>query len=402
MTRWTATVRLLGFVLAFAATAGPLAAQEVIELPAEDRLLEADFEEVYRVGSVVGGGWDTFGQIGDVAFDGAGNLYIFDMQALRITVVDRTGTLVRRIGGRGEGPGEFQSDVGGLLHMVVMPDGRAVVYTWSRGAFVVFRTDGEFERTFRIAGGAMTSFMGMQVLPGTNGVLATSPVLRPTNETGTRRSSRAVERFLLDGYRAVIDTVAEAWNPPGEPSGFVPLLVSGALPGGGVAFTDSSAYAIKIVARTGDLIRVLKRPLFPNPATERDKSLFIQWRVELERSIEADLARLGGIHADIAEKMSDVSREQTESMEFYHEIPVVRGLRTSWEGTIWVQRRSAELVRDGPIDLVTPDGRYLGSYPAGATVMPSAFGPDGLVAFVEMDELDVQTVVVRRLPRGVR
>ena len=100
--------------------------------------------------------------------------------------------------------------------------------------------------------------------------------------------------------------------------------------------------------------------------------------------------------------MSDVSREQTESMEFYHEIPVVRGLRTSWEGTIWVQRRSAELVRDGPIDLVTPDGRYLGSYPAGATVMPSAFGPDGLVAFVEMDELDVQTVVVRRLPRGVR
>ena len=402
MTRWTATVRLLGFVLAVSATAGPLVAQEVIELPAEDRLLEADFEEVYRVGSVLGGRWDTFGQIGDVAFDGAGNLYIFDMQALRITVVDRTGTLVRRIGRRGEGPGEFESDVGGLLHMVVMPDGRAVVYTWNRGAFVVFRANGEFERSARIAGGAMTSFMGLQALPGTNAILATSPILRPANETGTRPSMRAVERFLLDGYRAVVDTVAEAWNPPGEPSGFVPLLVSGALPGGGVAFTDSSAYAIKIVEGTGDLVRVLKRPLFPNPATERDKSLFIQWRVELERNIEADLVRLGGIHAEIAERMSDFSREQTESMEFYHEIPVVRGLRTSWEGTIWVQRRSAELIRDGPIDLLTPDGRYLGSYPADATAMPSAFGPDGLVAFVEMDEFDVQTVVVRRLPPEVR
>ena len=402
MTRWTATVRLLGFVLAVSATAGPLVAQEVIELPAEDRLLVADFEEVYRVGSVLGGRWDTFGQIGDVAFDGAGNLYIFDMQALRITVVDRTGTLVRRIGRRGEGPGEFESDVGGLLHMVVMPDGRAVVYTWNRGAFVVFRANGEFERSARIAGGAMTSFMGLQALPGTNAILATSPILRPANETGTRPSMRAVERFLLDGYRAVVDTVAEAWNPPGEPSGFVPLLVSGALPGGGVAFTDSSAYAIKIVEGTGDLVRVLKRPLFPNPATERDKSLFIQWRVELERNIEADLVRLGGIHAEIAERMSDFSREQTESMEFYHEIPVVRGLRTSWEGTIWVQRRSAELIRDGPIDLLTPDGRYLGSYPADATAMPSAFGPDGLVAFVERDEFDVQTVVVRRLPPGVR
>ena len=402
MTRWTATVRLLGLVLAVSATAGPLVAQEVIELPAEDRLLVADFEEVYRVGSVLGGRWDTFGQIGDVAFDGAGNLYIFDMQALRITVVDRTGTLVRRIGRRGEGPGEFESDVGGLLHMVVMPDGRAVVYTWNRGAFVVFRANGEFERSARIAGGAMTSFMGLQALPGTNAILATSPILRPANETGTRPSMRAVERFLLDGYRAVVDTVAEAWNPPGEPSGFVPLLVSGALPGGGVAFTDSSAYAIKIVEGTGDLVRVLKRPLFPNPATERDKSLFIQWRVELERNIEADLVRLGGIHAEIAERMSDFSREQTESMEFYHEIPVVRGLRTSWEGTIWVQRRSAELIRDGPIDLLTPDGRYLGSYPADATAMPSAFGPDGLVAFVERDEFDVQTVVVRRLPPEVR
>ena len=401
MTRWTATVRLLGCALALAA-AGRLSAQQVVELPAEDRLLEASFEEVYRVGSVLGGRWDTFGQIGDVAFDGAGNLFIFDMQALRISVVDRTGSLVRRIGRRGEGPGEFASDVGGLLHMVVMPDGRAVVYTWNRGTFVAFRANGEYERDFRIAGGAMTSFMGLQALPGTNAVLATSPPLRPTNETGIRRSTRAVERFVLDGYRAMVDTVAEAWNPPGEPSGFVPLLVSGALPGGGVAFTDSSAYAIKIVEPSGDLVRVLRRPLFPAPATERDKALFIQWRLQLERNIQADLARLGGIHADIAKQMSNLSRTQTESMEFYHEIPVVRGLRTSWDGIIWVQRRSVELVRDGPIDLLAPDGRYLGTYAPNATLMPSAFGPDGLVAFVEMDELDVQTVVVKRLPAEVR
>ena len=29
--------------------------------------------------------------------------------------------------------------------------------------------------------------------------------------------------------------------------------------------------------------------------------------------------------------------------------------------------------------------------------MPAAFGPDGLVAFIETDELDVRSVVVRRL-----
>ena len=44
---------------------------------------------------------------------------------------------------------------------------------------------------------------------------------------------------------------------------------------------------------------------------------------------------------------------------------------------------------------MTSDGRYLGSYPAG-TRMPDAFGPDGLVAFIETDALGVHTVVVRR------
>ena len=34
--------------------------------------------------------------------------------------------------------------------------------------------------------------------------------------------------------------------------------------------------------------------------------------------------------------------------------------------------------------------------------MPDAFGPDGLVAFVELDELDVPTIVVKTLPAEVR
>ena len=31
--------------------------------------------------------------------------------------------------------------------------------------------------------------------------------------------------------------------------------------------------------------------------------------------------------------------------------------------------------------------------------MPDAFGPDGLAAFIEQDEMDVETVVVKRLRR---
>ena len=59
-------------------------------------------------------------------------------------------------------------------------------------------------------------------------------------------------------------------------------------------------------------------------------------------------------------------------------------------------------LRRGPIDVVTAEGRYVGTFPAGATKMPDAFGPGGLAAFIELDDLDVASVVVRRLPAEVR
>lgn len=88
----------------------PLAAQQVIELPAADRLLDADFEDLYQLGTLEGGGWDTFGSVEGLGFDGVGNLYILDTQAVRISVVDPDGNLVRRFIGEGEGPGEFGSN----------------------------------------------------------------------------------------------------------------------------------------------------------------------------------------------------------------------------------------------------------------------------------------------------
>ena len=91
------------------------------------------------------------------------------------------------------------------------------------------------------------------------------------------------------------------------------------------------------------------------------------------------------------------ARERIETMEFYDEVPVVRELSTSWSGRIWVQRRGEEPVSDGPIDVLAPDGRYLGSFRTGAARLPDAFGPGGLAAFIEQDELDIKTVVVGRL-----
>ena len=55
-------------------------------------------------------------------------------------------------------------------------------------------------------------------------------------------------------------------------------------------------------------------------------------------------------------------REGIQNMEFYPEVPVVRDLQTSWEGDHLVLRRGDEPTSDGPIDVLTPGGRYIGTF----------------------------------------
>ncbi|MCY3777199.1 MAG: hypothetical protein OXH11_14585, partial [Candidatus Aminicenantes bacterium] len=73
----------------------------------------------------------------------------------------------------------------------------------------------------------------------------------------------------------------------------------------------------------------------------------------------------------------------------------------SWEGAIWVRHRGDEGTEGSRIDLISAAGRYLGTLAPGSS-MPSAFGPNGLAAFVETDDMDVSHVVVQRLPDGMR
>ena len=394
-------------ILTLALTPAFLGAQQMVQLPAEDRPLDAGFEEVYRVGSVDGGDWDTFGRIGGVAFDAAGNLYILDTGAVRISVVDPRGELVRQFIGEGEGPGEFGSNTSSALEFTVTRDGRALVYDPGRVGFAVFAADGVFERTVRL-GGSPTHFPligGLQAFPEPESarVLTTTQVnyLAMSRDAGDEPGQPGRRNILildLNADEARVDSVAawEASGSPGNSDGFWPRLRSAALPGGWVAYTDSSAYAIKLARPGADATRVLTRPFRPRPVTDRVRE------AEIERRLE-DLDREAEVVSDDMERaMIQFRRGQIESMEFYHEVPVLLNLRSSWEGTIWVLRRGDEGAQGNPIDLITPDGSYLGTFAPGTVALPRAFGPDGLAAWVETDELDVPTVVVRRLPPDLR
>ncbi len=390
-----------GFITALVAAALPLAAQEVIELPGEDRLLDADFEEIYRLGAAGGRGWETFGRVASVGFDGAGNLYILDSGAVRIHVVDQQGNLVRQFIGQGEGPGEFGGNYADALEFAVMLDGSVAVYDMGRMGFALFDAQGEFERTIPL-GGPQTHFPmigGLQAFPASERVLATTEVgyLRRTapgpDDESQAPSFRYVLSYGLSADQVRVDSVAAGWRPQGDPEAFKPRLAAGVLPNGAVVYTDSSSYAIKFVVPGGRVDRILTRPFRSRRVTEAMKA------AELKRRLEG----LGDGGGDpMRQRMIEFRRSQIEAMEFFHEVPVVLDLKTSWEGTIWIRQRGDDETEGSRIDLVSSEGRYLGTFAPDSTAMPSAFGPNGLAAFVETDDLDISYVVVKRLPDGMR
>ena len=210
------------FALAGLVVSGPGGAQEIINLPGEDRHLELGFEELYTVGLVSGEDWEQFGNVRTVGFDGAGQLYIFDNVADRITVMSPNGEFVRAFGRPGDGPGEFRSPDG----LAVMRDGRVVIADIGHRVYHLFDANGESERRVRMAsepgeltatellsdpgGQAVFSAVGSQTLA----VLFGGPVRTIPHTT------RPVERIVLTAAVATKDTVAEGWLPDGDPSSF--------------------------------------------------------------------------------------------------------------------------------------------------------------------------------------
>lgn len=402
----TCTALSAAFSVSVAATA-----QQVVDLPAEDRWLDIEVVELYRLGTMAGEDWEQFGRVRSVTFDGGGNLHIFDKQAQSVYVVGIDGGLIRALGGVGDGPGEF----GSAQHASVFADGRVVVMDHSRRAYHIFAAGGDYERTVRMSGSAsMWQMAPIRVLTGAEAVvrvptLATGAAFTGAAFSGPLRwpTSHAFERTMLAGEQTVVDTIAEAWLPPLDVEGmdhvtlvnrlpmpttlfleFSPELHWGVLPDGRVAFSDSSTYTVKVAEAGAGVVRVLARPSPPEPVTGR--------------VIRAERDRLRRWKESASPGAIAWMRRGIDELKFHTELSVVRGLGTTWDGEIWVLRRGEGPHDDGPIDVLAPEGRYLGSYRAGTTEIPDAFGPDGLVAFIERNELDVQTVVVRRIAIGSR
>jgi hypothetical protein len=231
---------------------------------------------------------------------------------------------------------------------------------------------------------------------------------------------RPIELFSLEDGRP--RTVYEAWQlPPPEQEGeearfesggqrlqlsmraaraFEPGLFFAPLSDGRLAVVDSIGYRVKLVNVTGVVSGTLERPIAPIVVTddiqERERERRLAEAAESGAGRLRVLGGSGGVSID-RDAIRRMMEDRVRSMVFANEIPVITEMAVDWEDRIWVERSAADIEADGPIDILTADGRYLGTIPPDGLRIPDAFGPNGLLAYIESDELDVQHVRVARL-----
>ena len=452
----TLTITALTLVLAPALIPAGAHAQEIIDLPGEDRLLEVETEEVF-IGQLNINGWRTLGpatrllrrirrsadtsagsaaaHMARIAFDEQGRLHILDPGALdrrrwRIFVVDPEGDLVHDYeAGEGDAqPALFSSRP---AELVVAPDGGTVVADLLKSVFRTYSPEGAPVRE--------VGFAPADLFKGSAAPYRSSRSNEAVLAVRDTAGERIVERVSLAGSAIERNPLASVWRAPEEDEGasagisfsmqierdttdagsdlrylptatpiqlFVPTLRYDVLASGGIAFVDSSTYAVKLMGTDGQVNRILRRPLRPRPVTEGVRL------AEMERLRDVAESRVRSFrNRTDPDEFRRVLTEAIEGAYFYPEISPIRSLRTTWEGSLWVRRSGEEPGGPGgPIDVLSPDGRYLGTFDPeelgdlgrGLSSGNVAFGPDGLVAYVEPGWQESLYVVVRRLPEEVR
>ncbi len=365
-------------------------------LDGPDVIVNAVTEEVFTVGSVTGNDWDAFGSVRSVHFDAQANLHIFDSQADHILVVGQDGSLVRTVGGQGEGPGEFED----VITAIVGRDGSYTVLGFTQ--IDLLQPDGEFVR--RITLNPMTTGLVMADLALPDGRLVGHFRRLGDDDEQSEEGGRPIHIFPLDGTEP--ELLYTAWELPEEDESsvsesassgmvmrmsagraFEPLLDFDVLTDGRLALIDSIGYRVKLIGLDGSVTGTIERPIAPLPV---DDAIM---EAERERFREDQAAVLeSGTRNNIR-----IEREGVEERTFADEVPVLYRLKVDWEDRIWLERRGPTGDDDGPIDIVTPDGDYIGTLPPDGLRTPDAFGPDGLLAYIERDEMDVPTVRVVRL-----
>jgi hypothetical protein len=345
-----------------------------------------------------------FAQISEIDVDQANRIWVFDFQSSQLFLFDSTGALVRRIGRRGQGPGEFASG-GGL---VILPDTGAAVWDSRNSRISFFTAAGDFRTSWPTPAGFSTSnalyidtsgtlYLRRPVTPPREGEILGRMGLVPLKDGGEFADS------LLPVDLPVTRDTYVAVSPDGSGrsstgSSFAPNYYWDWHPDGYFVAGHGGRYEI-IIERPGAKPVVIRRIATPVPITadERDEEKeFITWNM---RQTQPSWSWTAGALPDTKAPLTGIT--VTRDGNIWARVAVPSELIP--ENELQPRREKGPPVRKfrgtGAIyEVFAPNGRFLGRVP-----MPprtTMFQADGDYFWgISRNEDDLPSVVRFRLNR---
>jgi hypothetical protein len=354
--------------------------------------------EELRIGVESGAAEYMFGRVTSMTVASNGTMYVVDGQIPIIRAFDRAGVFVGDVGGRGQGPGEYQT----VLATAMLPGDELAVWDDLSGRLSFYSADGEYLRSFS---------------PAIESHMVRTPAERPLLGTDTDGHLYLLADEVQDVTVSNVELILHKYSPAGDelatvtvpsaemqgrpfilgPEGnlmpFSVMNVYAWSPLGYLVVGRNNSYSIEL--RRPDGTVQLSRDLPQLRVGSEERS---EWSAFRDRLIRHNRELGGGVDP------SPVPGTK----------PFFRDLLPAEDGRIWVHRYVAAEKRAGtaphpdperPVltwrepnlyDVFEPDGTFLGE-----TVFPNGFRPlvirGDRVWGIHTDDGGVQQVIRMRV-----
>jgi hypothetical protein len=320
---------------------------------------------------------EQFTEIRAILTDSTGAIYVLDGQAQEVRVFRPDGTFSRRIGRRGQGPGELWGAAG----LNLGPDGRLWVWDPGQAGYSVFQLDGTFvTRHQRLVSGVVFPWRGEF---GPDGHLYDWSIAFPGREAGPTAARVVFQPIRVSKDFASIDSL-----PPIEQrrdaSGnigavpFTPRLTFYQDRAGAIWFANTGEYAIRRRTLEGDTTLVFTLPATPAPVTEAERDSVLEGNARVPPEFR-------------------FRREDVPDLK-----PVLQRLFGDDAGHVFVVPELNAVPAGSAVDVFKIDGRYLGRIELPQTMvlpLPAPHATRNHLYVVVRDELDVLYVSRFRIVR---
>jgi hypothetical protein len=315
-----------------------------------------------------------------------GTIVVANAGNVELRFYDRSGTFLRAVGGRGQGPGEFMS----MTSIHRLASDSILVHDWQQAKASVFAADGEYSRSFslQIPGNGLPQLIG--VLQKGHMVAVVRPFEPNAERSGLIRIPSLYLIYSQTGE--ITATIGELPDQelfigqPQEPRSYeAPPFGRWAATvavGDRFVYGDATTHEYRVYSPEGALLQIVRRQVSPRMVTSDD---IARHKAERLRNI-VDQSRRAAVERELAEAV------------YPEQMPAYTSFEADTEGRVWIQPFAAQVAATAEWSIFDPDGAWLGQVELPSSLSIFEIGADYILGRWR-DPDGVEQVRVYRLAR---